>query len=985
LISCARAQLQPSLSLPIAVIAQAAAGVIVGYSVGVAAYWIFTSGPSFESQHVESTLGQFGSAVGLLAVLLHRQLIPISIEWLYFTALVLILPLSQVAIVYFYPQSLGPLSLLPVATMVPVLLTALFFGRKRKDYKSVLIAVFAISVGSVIILVASDVSAITKYSWRADSSFRTLGLILASLATWPLLQRTLSDEPSPADEPPEWRPRPISAHLWLLAPLVLVTMFQIPIIELRPIIELLHLTPFTSSPLRLDLPSLVVPIAIVLGWRFGLRGWRTALLMVLPALWFSAPEWITPVSVDVAATALLAAALFARPMMFSHIVATSQLPRTALLALAVVLCFQVSAPTEHSAFPLSKVPELGSSSINKNPPQASNLPSALPNMESRAGWIPNAFVVLSLFLIGSGSLGRQGLALLGAVAIAGLVSPLLQFADVKLAVLPIPFATAVAGVFAYLLGRSVKRLFNRQFIVNVAFALGTLTWFTACFFSMKMSGEDIAACLSLSLLLSCTAGFHTSPTALASNGGGALYFVIGLFGTFLNNDVMLPFLLLGFFVIGRRSRDVVLESIARHRAALSPDNARELAKQLFDAPFVPHPEAIAIIKATLMSRDIIRVAEGVASGSFESKVIKALCLFNQLQHKIANSKYSRFKVLFEKDLNDIASKTQILRPIFLNFLREQANIIPDSVTDIDQYLFEKQDDVSVAELLKKRNENLEKCDDLLNRLCLVVSLLVYATESKPEAMGNALSDLGFNVEVTSRKIWDWDAVFRVTGCVFLIMLGFNALFTLLAYMGVIPAGPAVGSPRQTTLLFTLVGTVLYFIVLIVAMKSKKFWYRDPELPRHRPENVLVGIFCYLFTLLILVPLSWWLRGELTYAPFLNAINQGVIGYFIGVYIDRSLRNQPLDWPLAARQGLVQAATAFGTLMLVEPIPGTDTSIYGQIQTALYRTVESGVAGFLIGYLFQYFYRRARFDPGAVVGDEYVLSARAYTGRASHPQ
>ena len=73
-------------------------------------------------------------------------------------------------------------------------------------------------------------------------------------------------------------------------------------------------------------------------------------------------------------------------------------------------------------------------------------------------------------------------------------------------------------------------------------------------------------------------------------------------------------------------------------------------------------------------------------------------------------------------------------------------------------------------------------------------------------------------------------------------------------------------------------------------------------------------------------------------------------------------------------GLAQAVTAFGTLLLADPIPGKDIPINVQIEIAAFFAVQSGVAGFLIGYLFQLYYRRTRTVSGAAVGD-ITLQAR----------
>ena len=404
-----------------------------------------------------------------------------------------------------------------------------------------------------------------------------------------------------------------------------------------------------------------------------------------------------------------------------------------------------------------------------------------------------------------------------------------------------------------------------------------------------------------------------------------------------------------------------------HQGALIPDDARLLAEQLFAAPFVPHPAVAEAVKISLVSRDTLRVAEGTASGSLENNVLKTLWLINQLQHKITNNKYARFKLKLEKDLKDIVSRREALRPLFTGYFKEQAIVVPDSASDIDQYLIDHSADPQVAQLIERRKEVADRCDDLLYRLCLIVALLVYATKFTPESAGDALRDLGFNVAVHSRGIVDWDAVCRVTASAFVIMLALNAMFALFVYLAGSTTAPAFTPSRESTLRFAVIATLFYFLVMLVVIKFKKYWQRDPD--HARPENILVSVYCYLLSLPFFVLFSLWVRGgELSTAPLLFALNQGVAAYFIGIYVDRSLRDQPPDWRWAAWQGLAQATTTFVVTFLAPPVPGFNPSTRDQIAFAVFFAFQSAVAGFLIGFLFQYFYRRTRQVAGKRVGD-----------------
>jgi hypothetical protein len=420
-----------------------------------------------------------------------------------------------------------------------------------------------------------------------------------------------------------------------------------------------------------------------------------------------------------------------------------------------------------------------------------------------------------------------------------------------------------------------------------------------------------------------------------------------------------------------------------HQSALIPDDARLLARQLFEVPFVTNSIIAANLSSSPLSRDTIRIAaERRASGLVENNLLKTLYLIDQLQHKIANSKYNRFKVKLERDLNDIKGKKEALKPMLAIYFKEQASIVPDAATDIDQYLIDNSNDPRLALLIERRNEIAEKTEDLLYRVCLVMALLVYATNSTPEAVSNALSDLGFDAEVHLR-IMDWDAVMRVTGSVFAIMLGLNGLYALFVKVLDFAVAPAFTPTRENTLRFSIIATLFYVMVLMVVIKFKKHWRYDPDLNRDRPENILLGVYCYIFSLPFNMILALWLRGwDFSAAPFLFAVNQGVIAYFIGTYIDRSLKNIPPDWWLAAWQGASQAVTIFAAVLLSPPVlpPGTSISIAHQIETACFSAFQSGLAGFLVGCLFQYYYRRTQPASGATV-DVGDISLRFQPRRA----
>ena len=416
---------------------------------------------------------------------------------------------------------------------------------------------------------------------------------------WPLVQRIFTEEPSITDVSAEWRARGAAQRVWIAAPLVLVTAIRIPL-----------------GPLQLDLPDLVLPLAIWLGWRFGLRGWRTVLLMVLPSFWITAPFWVSPPTFDIAATALIAAALFARPRLFSQVCSCSTLSSGTAIVLAAALSLQLvfifspsiksfdvprtAEQVKKSEFPGGEI-VVKNIQPNRSPEQAlvqalEQEPPLLRNVRRFRiiEWTPSTFLVLALFLIGLSRLGIRGVAIASSVAIAGVVGlALSSVSNVDLSVRPIPFVSALAGLVAYLLGHYVRAFVA---VARSAVTSGRTAWIApsvlvlmalgAASLSFLISeGGRSTSLLGLATLMSWTAAVRLDKQGIGFRVGLFAFVVFGLFGLWvdgvkavalavasaipgdgftafsnLTGSVVAPFLPATFFGLGRWSQDWVFQS-----------------------------------------------------------------------------------------------------------------------------------------------------------------------------------------------------------------------------------------------------------------------------------------------------------------------------------------------------------------------------------------------------------------------------------------
>jgi hypothetical protein len=392
-----------------------------------------------------------------------------------------------------------------------------------------------------------------------------------------------------------------------------------------------------------------------------------------------------------------------------------------------------------------------------------------------------------------------------------------------------------------------------------------------------------------------------------------------------------------------------------HRAAFIPDDARILAETLYACPFAPTNAVIRAVRPYLSSRDMARVADRAASGLLEQRVIQVLCLRAQLQATMSTGKYTGFKIKLERDLREVESQSNGLKTALTNYMRDQERVVSDNIVDIDTFFEKNSVSPDVKELLERRQELQGKCDTIYETMCLLTALSVFATESMPEDVDRTLAEMGFTVSVARIPVLDWDAVARVVGLMFVLLIMFNAAYAILSYWTGLSSLNNLMPDRASVVRFALLFTVVYAAIMILAIKLKRKWGREDDPDRNRPENLVIGLISYAASLLFFsIPFSYYLRGEISIAPFLFAVNQGVLGYFVGVYIDCSLDSQRISFVAAAWQGALQlAANLIATSIAPLPNVGGKNELY----VALFSATQSALSGFLIGVLFQFFHQR----------------------------
>ena len=251
-----------------------------------------------------------------------------------------------------------------------------------------------------------------------------------------------------------------------------------------------------------------------------------------------------------------------------------------------------------------------------------------------------------------------------------------------------------------------------------------------------------------------------------------------------------------------------------------------------------------------------------------------------------------------------------------------------------------------AALSCRRQTLREKCDALFETACLLSALSVLSTEKTPEAINQALKELGFAEQFKPLPILDWDAVARVTVSVFGLILIMNLAFA--AFISLLQVNISnYKFDRDSIARFALIFTLLDSAVMIAGIKLKRRWHRE-EI--ERPENIFIALVSYCGSLAVTIPVSIYFRHALTPAAFCFSLAPAVLGYYGGRYVDRRLKGEGVSFVEAGWQGLMQMSATLLAMWLFPP-PGVSFTRVSQSFSICLSSHKQRSADFLLGCFF----------------------------------
>jgi len=351
-----------------------------------------------------------------------------------------------------------------------------------------------------------------------------------------------------------------------------------------------------------------------------------------------------------------------------------------------------------------------------------------------------------------------------------------------------------------------------------------------------------------------------------------------------------------------------------HDKAVIPDDARLTASRLFESQFLPRPEIAQQVAQEDEDGSGGPWASG-ASDTLQEVWTKTRCLRAAVLKLVKDNpgKYREFQRRFELELDELGALYAYQSRRLCEFAKWKAQRMP--VAGGAPCAQARENDIAVE---KARIKLEYKVDALFYRLCLLSSLLVFATETQIDSINRRFKALGFQLAVSPLPGVDVDTILKTCAAVFLTILIPSALYGFVTQAFHLPSDELSRLvPRDWTdaLVWSLFGVLMHGCAVYIAVRGKRILAKKAlalstsEMRANQlSRNVIVSVATLAITWVLGVVWIFLFSGQ--FRPFFAwAFLPAATAFFTTVYIDRVIHARRVDAVLIATHGATMAAIA----------------------------------------------------------------------------
>ena len=369
-----------------------------------------------------------------------------------------------------------------------------------------------------------------------------------------------------------------------------------------------------------------------------------------------------------------------------------------------------------------------------------------------------------------------------------------------------------------------------------------------------------------------------------------------------------------------------------HQAAIIPEDVKFTATQIFKAEYSPSDE----LKATArqgMNDTLMQINYEDAGDSLIQEWFRLSCAYTQLQELMQSEEFRSYQRFLSPESDDISREYASREQQILTLINKESETRSPPEEGDEEDEERARLNLLEAEFILEFRENLSlKISVLYYRVCLLLSMMFFATEKTANSIQKRFGRIGYDVKVPPIPPIDWETIIKT-----LLTTGFVIFVPSLIYFFVkeryqisTPSGSGITVPESInqTLLWSVNILVLHMLCIFVAIMTKRMLAKrrartagGTERRRASPvvDNAIVFVLCYLTTYSIGIWLFYPDHGwRVLRIGIPWAVVPALTGCFVGFYIDRIMADKKILWWRKYLQGVLMGLFAAFASFLFTP-------------------------------------------------------------------
>ncbi len=378
-----------------------------------------------------------------------------------------------------------------------------------------------------------------------------------------------------------------------------------------------------------------------------------------------------------------------------------------------------------------------------------------------------------------------------------------------------------------------------------------------------------------------------------------------------------------------------------HQQAIIPEDVKQTAARMFKADYKPPDGPDGIVSTALdgMHETLKQIDYEETNDPLKQGWIRLSCIHAQLKEMLLTDEFSRLHHFLSPEADDIGREYTQRQQQLVELIAKEAQIKPSRGKQMKEGKEEEElaklNTLEAEFLLGIRKSLRFKIEVLHYRICLLHSMMLFASEKTATNIQSRFRAIGYDVVVPPMPKMDWESIIKTLMTISVVVFVPSLAYYVVKerFDIVTPEGSGITVPESMdqTLFWSVNILVLHALCIFIAMWTKNWLAKERAKAEHRRrgrlrskfvENFMVFGLCYGATYLLGVFLFYpdhEMRVFRVGIPW--ATVPAVTGYFVGFYMDRVMTGLEVVWWRKYFQGILMGLfAAVASFLFTPPTP-----------------------------------------------------------------